>query len=85
MTDDIARRVRKIITDQLAFEGSEIDEARITDTASLTDDLWGDSLDLIEMVMEAEEQFGCEISDKMIDSIKTVGDFIAAVRKAGGS
>jgi acyl carrier protein len=53
--NDVAERVRKIVAEHLA-----VDEARVTEDASFTDDLGGDSLDAAELVIAFEEEFGCE-------------------------
>ena len=67
-------RVREIIQEQLNLEGIEI-----TEESSFKDDLGADSLDLFELVMAFEEEFGCEIPDEEAEKIKTVGDAVAFV------
>jgi acyl carrier protein len=64
-------RVRKIIVELLGKEDSEI-----TLDASFRDDLEADSLDLVELIMEFESEFGGEISDEEAQKIVTVGDAI---------
>jgi acyl carrier protein len=64
-------RVRKIIVELLGKEDSEI-----TMDASFRDDLEADSLDLVELIMEFESEFGGEISDEEAQKIVTVGDAI---------
>ncbi len=68
---DVAARVKKIVVEHLG-----IDEAKVTESASLMDDLGADSLDAVEMVMAFEEEFGCEIPDDVADKIVTVQDAI---------
>ena len=70
-TSDVAARVKKIVVEHLG-----IDEAKVTESASLMDDLGADSLDAVEMVMAFEEEFGCEIPDDVADKIVTVQDAI---------
>ena len=70
-TSDVAARVKKIVVEHLG-----IDEAKVTEGASLMDDLGADSLDAVEMVMAFEEEFGCEIPDDVADKIVTVRDAI---------
>ncbi|HJM60697.1 MAG: acyl carrier protein [Alphaproteobacteria bacterium] len=68
---DVADRVKKIVVEHLG-----IDEAKVTESASLMDDLGADSLDAVELVMAFEEEFGCEIPDDAADKIVTIQDAI---------
>ena len=62
-------RLKKIIVEQLG-----VDEGDVKPEASFVDDLNADSLDLVELIMSLEEEFGMEISDEEAEKIKTVGD-----------
>ncbi|MDP9246163.1 MAG: acyl carrier protein [Chloroflexota bacterium] len=62
-------RLKKIVVDQLG-----VDEADVKPEASFVDDLNADSLDLVELIMSLEEEFGMEISDEDAEKIKSVGD-----------
>ena len=68
---DTFERVKKIIVDLLGVEPD-----RVTREASFREDLEADSLDLVELVMEFEEQFGETISDEEAQQIKTVGQVV---------
>ena len=57
----------------------KIDRDRVKDNATL-EDLGADSLDLVELVMKFEEQFGIEISDEEAENLKTVGEVVDSVR-----
>jgi acyl carrier protein len=82
---DIREKVKKVIVDQLSVNPEEI-----TDDASFIEDLGADSLDIVELVMEFEEQFGIDIPDEEAEKITTVGQAIKyiedkkAVDKAEG-
>lgn len=71
MTDNIQERVTKIVVDLLG-----VDEERIQQDSRFREDLEADSLDLVELIMAFEEEFGSEISDEDAQQINTVGDAI---------
>ena len=64
-------RLQKIVIEQLG-----VDEAEVTPEASFVDDLNADSLDLVELIMSLEEEFGTEISDEDAEKIRTVQDAV---------
>ncbi|MBN6185867.1 acyl carrier protein [Aneurinibacillus sp. BA2021] len=68
---DTFDRIKKIIVDRLG-----VDESEIKEEASFKDDLGADSLDVVELVMELEDEFDLEISDEDAEKITTVGDVI---------
>ncbi|MDP4083004.1 MAG: acyl carrier protein [Bacillota bacterium] len=68
---DVLERVTKIIVDRLG-----VDESQVTLEASFKDDLGADSLDVVELVMELEDEFDMEISDDDAEKITTVGDAV---------
>lgn len=75
----IFEKIRKLIADQFA-----IDEDKITMETSLLDDLDADSLDLVELSMAIEEEFGLgEMGEEDIKGIRTVGDMVEFVSEAG--
>jgi acyl carrier protein len=67
-TGAVNEKLRKIIADQLGVE-----EERVTAEAHFIEDLNADSLDLVELIMALEEEFGVEISDEDANSLTTVG------------
>jgi acyl carrier protein len=67
----VEQRVREIVAEQL-----ERDVNEVTNSASFIDDLGADSLDIVELVMKMEEEFGIEIPDEEAEKIKTVNDVI---------
>ena len=69
---NIAEDVKAIIVEKLGVDASEV-----TETASLTNDLGADSLDIVELIMDFEKKFDIEIPDDDAgDKIATVGDAI---------
>jgi len=69
---NVADRVKKIITDKLG-----VDESEVTLEASFIKDLGADSLDTVELIMEFEKEFDVSIPDEQAESIQTVGDAIS--------
>jgi acyl carrier protein len=67
MASDTYEKVKKIVAEQLG-----VDEGDVVPTASFVDDLNADSLDLVELIMALEENFGIEISDEEAEKIVTV-------------
>jgi acyl carrier protein len=75
----IAERVKSIIVEQLG-----VDEEEVTSEASFTDDLGADSLDIVELVMAFEEEFGIEIPDEDAEKIGNVRDAIDYIQSNAG-
>ena len=71
-------KMRPIIAEQLNVQESEIKE-----NTKLKEDLGADSLDLFELVMALEEEFGVEIPSEYLESIVTVGDVITYLKNRG--
>jgi len=76
---DIEQRVKEIIADQL---GESVDN--ITPEKDFVQDLGADSLDVVELVMALEEEFGIEIPEEDAEKIKTVGDAINYIKEKLG-
>ncbi|MCU0560490.1 MAG: acyl carrier protein [Desulfobacterales bacterium] len=74
MSESIEEKVMKIIAEKLSVDLSEVKPE-----ASFVDDLGADSLDLVELIMSMEEEFGVEISDEDAEKIVTVKDAISYV------
>jgi acyl carrier protein len=73
---DVIDRVKKIVVERL-----EVDAEKVTEKASFIDDLGADSLDLVELVMAFEEEFGIEIPDDVQEQIGTVGDAVKFIKE----
>jgi acyl carrier protein len=69
--EELLEKVKAVIVEQL-----NVEEDDVTEDASFVDDLGADSLDIVELVMALEEEFGISIPDEQAESIKTVGDAV---------
>ncbi len=72
--DEVYERVKSALGEQLG-----VDETEITNEASFQEDLDADSLDLYELVMELEDNYGVTVSEEQATHIKTVGDAVGFV------
>jgi len=80
MAEDIFERVKKVTVEELGVKPEEVVE-----TASFTEDLGADSLDVVELVMAFEDEFGIDIPDEEVGEIKTVGDAVNYIQKKLGT
>ncbi|WP_019416052.1 acyl carrier protein [Paenisporosarcina sp. TG20] len=75
----VVERVTKVIVDRLG-----VDESEVKMEASFRDDLGADSLDVVELVMELEDEFDMEISDEDAEQISTVGSAVTFIESKQG-
>ncbi len=75
----VAEKVKSIIVEQLG-----VDEDEVTLDASFTDDLGADSLDIVELVMAFEEEFGIEIPDEEAEKISNVREAVDYIQNNTG-
>ena len=76
MFNDVERRIKQIIAEQLMIKPEEI-----KGKDHFVENLGADSLDIVELVMAFEEEFGIEIPDQEIEKIATVGQAIKYIKK----
>lgn len=71
MSASVLERVKKVTCEELG-----VNEAEVKEESSFTDDLGADSLDVVELVMAFEEEFGIDIPDDDVPGLKTVSDAV---------
>jgi acyl carrier protein len=76
VTSSTYDRLKKIVVEQLG-----VDEEDVKPEASFVDDLNADSLDLVELIMSLEEEFGMEISDEDAERIQKVSDAVEYIEE----
>ncbi len=72
--EEILEKVKAVIVEQL-----NVEEDDVVEDAAFVDDLGADSLDIVELVMALEEEFGISIPDEDAENIKNVGDAVAYI------
>ncbi|HUJ88791.1 MAG TPA: acyl carrier protein [Syntrophorhabdales bacterium] len=72
----VAEKVKKMIVEQLG-----VSESEVVPEAKFIDDLGADSLDIVELVMALEDEYGIEIPDEDAEKIETVGDAIKYIEE----
>ena len=72
----LEQKVNKIIAEQL-----NVDEEKIKPSSSFINDLGADSLDIVELVMAMEEEFGLDIPDQDAEGLKTVADVLKYLKE----
>ncbi len=72
----VFEKVCEILCDQF-----DLDAENVTAETSLIDDLGADSLDLVDLVMSFEDEFGVEMPEDEIENIKTVGDIVKYIEE----
>ncbi|RYY26430.1 MAG: acyl carrier protein [Sphingomonadales bacterium] len=74
--EEITTRVTALVVDHLGVDAGEVSL-----TSSFIDDLGADSLDIVELVMAFEEEFGVEIPDDAAEKITSVGDAVTYINE----
>ncbi len=72
----IAEKVKEVIINKLG-----VSEEDVKEEASFVEDLGADSLDIVELIMDMEEEFGIEIPDEAAEKIRTVGEAIQYIEQ----
>ncbi|MGA2141636.1 MAG: acyl carrier protein [Brevinematales bacterium] len=72
---DVFDKVKEIIVDKLG-----VDESAVKLEASFIEDLGADSLDIVDLIMALEEEFGVDIPDEEAQNIKNVGDAVNYIK-----
>ena len=67
----VFEKLQEIIAEQLEIDPEEIDYA-----SNIIDDLGADSLDIVDLVMSVEDEFGIEVPDEALEAVSTVEDMV---------
>lgn len=67
----VFEKIRKILCEQL-----DLEEDDVTLESNIAEDLGGDSMDVVDLIMSIEDEFGIEVPDDQVENIKIVGDIV---------
>ena len=73
----VFERIREIICDQL-----DLEEDKVTMDSDIMEDFEADSLDVVDLVMSIEDEFGLEVPDDQIENFRTVGDVVRYIEES---
>ena len=73
---DTFERIRELLAEQLDSE-----EENLTMDSDILEDFEADSLDVVDMVMSLEDEFGVEVPDEAVEGLKTVGDVVRYIEE----
>ncbi len=73
----IFEKIKNILAQQL-----DLDESKITMDSLIIDDLGADSLEIVDLAMNLEDEFDLQISDEAIEGVKTVGDIVRLIEES---
>ena len=73
----VFEKIRKILCEQL-----DLEEDDVTVESNIAEDLGGDSMDVVDLIMSIEDEFGIEVPDDQVENIKTVGDIVNYIENA---
>ena len=74
--ENIFDQIKEMLAEQL-----DLDESKITMDSDIVEDLEADSLDVVDLVMSMEDEFGVEVPDEVIENFKTVGDVVRYIEE----
>ncbi len=72
----VFERIRTILAEQL-----DLEEDKVTMESDIVDDLEADSLDVVDLVMTIEDEYGLEVPDDQIENFRTVGDIVRYIEE----
>ena len=72
----VFERIREIICDQL-----DLEEDKVTMDSDIMEDFEADSVDVVDLVMSIEDEFGLEVPDDQIENFRTVGDVVRYIEE----
>lgn len=74
----VFEKVQAIVAEQL-----NVEKEKVQMETNFVEDLNADSLDQVELIMAVEDEFGIEVPDEVVQEIRTVGDIVKVLEKAG--
>ncbi len=73
----VFEKIQKILCEQL-----DLEEKKVSMDSDIVEDLEADSLDVVDLVMSIEDEFGLEVPDEQIEGFRTVGDVVRFIQES---